>query len=723
MANVIRKYIKIAKSVLKENQSGAYTKPSSALYPHQWNWDSGFIAIGYSHYDTGRAMNELKSLFGAQWKNGMLPQIVFNRDSLGNYFPEPDFWQTERSPNAPDDCLTSGITMPPIHAAAALKIYENARDNQAVLPFLRWIYPRLMSMHRYLYTERNPDGNGLIYIRHPWESGMDNSPSWDKVLRKIDLSIVRLPAYNRRDTEKGVDPEMRPTKKYYDYFVYLIELFKKQNYNEKAIADECPFLVYDPLFNAILCASNEALVRISDILGEPYAEIRDWYEQTSRSLREKLYNPDHKIFDAVDIRDGTLLNLETASGFIPLFGGAASREQALQIYEYLNSKSFCALHQGNCFTIPSYDTQKEEFKRENYWRGPVWININWMLLQGLKRYGFIQKADSLARDILQLPIRFGFYEYYDSFDGRGYGSQKFSWTASLFIDTAYETYIKTGEKPITRRARNILFNTILLNQAGVSVQPVDERISQKMIRAVQTLKVKFYTPQGTVDYHALKASPEYDTYKAIAAKLREFDPGLLKDEDEKLAFWINLYNTIVVDGIIATGIQKSVKEIVGFFSRIKYRIGTYDFSPDDIEHGILRSNRRISNRPWKQFSTFDARKHFSMKKLDPRIHFALVCGSRSCAPITHYTSEGIHDELDLAAKNFINSSEVILIPEENRVFISSIFKWYHTDFGGSSGVLAFIQHYITDRDKQLFLENKGTDIRIDYLFYDWNLNR
>jgi hypothetical protein len=723
MQDTIKKNIKIAQSILNKNWTGSYTIPSSSLYPHQWNWDSGFIAIGYSHFDTDRAMKELKSLFSAQWKNGMLPQIVFNKKRLGSYFPEPDFWQTEISPHIPDKFLTSGITMPPIHSVAVLKVYENAYDKEKGRAFLKWIYPRLLSFHRYLYAERNFNGDGLVYIRHPWESGMDNSPSWDMILERIDLTKATIPVYQRLDTSSGVSSDMRPTKKYYDYFVYLLEMFKKAKYDENEIRKDCPFLICGPLFNAILCASNEALIKISDILKEPFHEIEQWYELTARSVRERLYHKAHGIFDAFDIRQGKLLELETASGFMPLFGGAASSEQAGRIYEYLDSKSFCSIHQGNCFTVPSYDTQKEDFKRENYWRGPVWININWMLVQGLRRYGFIQKADSLAHDILELPLRFGFYEYYDSINGRGYGSKNFSWTASLFIDVAYETYIKAEEGGRLNMNKKILLRESLLNKTGEPSEISGINISQEMLKTIRELKANYYTTEGTVDYRSLKNSDEYMDYKKITANLRDFNLALLKDEKEKLSFWINLYNTIVVDGIIASNIDESVREAVGFFSKIKYIIGGYRFSPDDIEHGILRANNRKPSRPWRRFGPLNPKRKFALKKLDPRIHFALVCGSRSCAPIKYYTPEGIEEELEIATENFVNSSEVIVIPEERRILISQIFKWYKVDFGGISGILDFIKKYILDDDKKTFLEKTGKNIKIDYLYYDWNLNK
>ncbi|UCE71240.1 MAG: DUF547 domain-containing protein, partial [Nitrospiraceae bacterium] len=346
----------------------------------------------------------------------------------------------------------------------------------------------------------------------------------------------------------------------------------------------------------------------------------------------------------------------------------------------------------------------------------------WMLVQGLRRYGFRQKADSLARDILELPMRFGFYEYFDSFDGRGYGSRDFSWTASLFIDIAYENYLKAGEKPFAGRIQKTLYRARVLNSTDQKTDVPPEKISQEMLSAIRELRLHFYTTEGRVDYDEMKQSDEYRRYKSMAASLRDFDLTLLKIEEEKKAFWINLYNTIVVDAVIASGIRESVQEVLGFFANMKYDIGGVLFSPDDIEHGILRANKMKPSRLWRQFGVMNPKKAYALQSLDARIHFALVCGSRSCAPIKYYSPETVDNELALAAKNFINSSEFIVIHEEKRMLISSIFKWYMSDFAGAAGVIDFIKKYIVDDDKREFLESVA-DIKVDYLYYDWNLNK
>src|SRR5215210_1127595 len=118
-----------ARAVLDFNWTGEYTMPGPRLYPHQWSWDSAFIAIGYCRYDQDRATRELGHLFDAQWKNGLLPQLVFN-PHFTNYFPGPNFWHAKESPDAPEHHETSGVVQPPLHATAALYIYRHAEDER-----------------------------------------------------------------------------------------------------------------------------------------------------------------------------------------------------------------------------------------------------------------------------------------------------------------------------------------------------------------------------------------------------------------------------------------------------------------------------------------------------------------------------------------------------------------------------------------------------------------
>ena len=257
-----------ARAVLDANWLGASTLPSRTLYPHQWNWDSAFIAMGRSWSDEPRAQQELRSLFRAQWADGRVPHIVFN-PSVGEdaYFPGPAFWQSSRrSAQAPRDVETSGITQPPVHARAALEMHRHATDVEASTAFLRWLYPRLVAEHDYLDGRRRPGGSSLPVFMHPWESGLDNSPAWDRDLADMVIPPGSIPPYVRHDLDHAT-PEDRPTNEAYDRFVFLAARYRDAGYDDDRLLDQVPFLVAGPLFNAIHLWSTHALAEIAEIVG------------------------------------------------------------------------------------------------------------------------------------------------------------------------------------------------------------------------------------------------------------------------------------------------------------------------------------------------------------------------------------------------------------------------------------------------------------------------
>lgn len=423
-----------AKDVLEGNWLGHATKPAPNLYPHQWSWDSAFIAIGYSHFNQSRAEKELRSLFEGQWQNGLVPHIVFNPKAK-DYSPGPEFWQTRRSPYAGRKPLTSGIIQPPVHATAVLHIYEYGKKKRA-LRFLKEIFPKLKAWHEYLYRDRNPDGDGLLYIRHPWESGQDNSPIWDQALKRITIKPDDIPLYKRVDTEI-VGNEDRPSNAEYDRYAYLVKVGYDNNYNEERIRKDCPFLIKDVLLNTIAVKANRDLAEIALILDKDPTPFIKWADLTARSLNTKLWNEESSIYFDFDMTTNSIIESHVAAGFTPLFAGVPSRERAIKICDRLNSNSFCRLDRV-CLAVPSYDKEKPGFSPNRYWRGPIWINVNWMLYRGLKHYALHDYAERVKKSMLKLPEECGIYEYYDPDTGRGHGADHFSWTAALLLDLLYE---------------------------------------------------------------------------------------------------------------------------------------------------------------------------------------------------------------------------------------------------------------------------------------------
>ena len=164
-----------AEEVLRQNDMGGWTRAAPGLYPHQWSWDSAFIAIGLAHLDVRRAARELRTLFAHQWKTGKVSHIVFNPEAPPHsYYPGAEHWAcAAASPDAPPaPPYTSCLTQPPVHAIAASRIWEAAgRESEDALSytrdFLHEIYPRLLAWHRYLLTYRDPEQSGLVSIYHP----------------------------------------------------------------------------------------------------------------------------------------------------------------------------------------------------------------------------------------------------------------------------------------------------------------------------------------------------------------------------------------------------------------------------------------------------------------------------------------------------------------------------------------------------------------------------
>ncbi len=428
--------IEDAEGVLDRNWTGGSTIPSRSLYPHQWSWDAAFIAIGRSWYDQQRAEQELESLFAAQWANGMLPHIVFNPAvPPGAYFPGPEFWDSDRAAGHRKGPATSGITQPPLHALAAREVHRRAQDPVRAHAFLERIYPKLVAQHDYLARWRDPAGHGLAVIVHPWESGMDNAPIWDDDLR-LSVPPGGVPPYRRRDLVHA-DPGDRPTKAAYDRFVYLVVTYRDNGYDDSRLLASSPFLVEDPLFNAIWCASAHALADIAEILGRDPAPHRQRAGRISVGMRQHLWDDRTRRFHARDIRTGGLLRKSMITSLMPLLDPMLPAAYVEAIVADLGSPHFRPAEPG-AFLVPSHDLVSPEFDRRRYWRGPVWINTDWLLWRGLDQHAAAAGAAGIAAEIagsmVRLVRRSGWREYFDPFTGAGYGSADFSWSAALIVD-------------------------------------------------------------------------------------------------------------------------------------------------------------------------------------------------------------------------------------------------------------------------------------------------
>jgi len=269
------------------------------------------------------------------------------------------------------------------------------------------------------------------------------------------------------------------------------------------------------------------------------------------------------------------------------------------------------------------------------------------------------------------------------------------------------------------------WSRLTLNEERISQGVTKEPIDVALTLAMADLKARFIdVDRGTVRYGSIRGSEEFEHYRELASRLRSFDLESLVNRDQRLSFWINIYNTLVIHGVVELGLERSVREVSRFFDRVEYEIGGHRFSLNDIEHGILRGNQRPPYKLLRPFRGRDPRWEFAVRPMDPRIHFALVCGARSCPPIGFYEADQIDFQLDLAAASFINSPQVQVFPEERAISISMIFKWYKGDFGGTDGALVeTVLKFLDEGEKKDFLKHHRERVRIRYQPYDWRLNK
>ena len=219
---------------------------------------------------------------------------------------------------------------PPVHATAVWQIYRNAADTDQAEAFLRELMPALAAWHGYLYRERTRDGEGLVEIWHPWESGSDNSPLWDEALARIAPPQDEIPEYQRVDTEV-VDSSQRPTNAEYDRYAYLVKCYRERAYDQARIRAECPFAIQDVLFNAILAQAGDDLASIARVVGDDPEPFERTAATTRSSLDAKLWNEQAGMYLDYDLRAEAHVAARTWGGLAPLYCGVSPEQRALQV--------------------------------------------------------------------------------------------------------------------------------------------------------------------------------------------------------------------------------------------------------------------------------------------------------------------------------------------------------------------------------------------------------
>jgi neutral trehalase len=407
-----------ARAILVSNDRGGYTVPTHGLYPFQWNWDSAFVALGFATFDRPRAWAEIETLVSAQWDDGMIPHIIFHQADDG-YFPGPEVWGTGRTPP------TSGITQPPVLATILRELWE-AEGADPACPRMQRLYRACLASHRWFHTFRDPLKNGLVMVTHNWETGRDNSSEWDDALARIDTSGVA--PYQRRDTGH-VDAAMRPAQEEYDRYVAILQFGRASGWNHRTIADEGPFRMVDVGMSLMLLRANRDLLALAEAQGDTAAaaELRARIALSEAGI-EWLWNDEAGAFCSRDVATGDSSGLVTNASFLAFYAGVGSESQRARLIAALER-----LARSARYLLPSLEAGSRAYDHRRYWRGPVWLVMNYMAARGLAEQGEAQWAERIAEDSARLIEKSGFYESFSPATGEGSGGAGFSWTAAMWL--------------------------------------------------------------------------------------------------------------------------------------------------------------------------------------------------------------------------------------------------------------------------------------------------
>jgi len=425
-----------AQQVIKANDHGHYVAPAEGLYSHQWLWDSCFTAIGLRHLNVDRAQLEIMSLFRGQWANGMVPHMIFMPDGIRHR--DWGIWKSELNPNAPDDVSTSGITQPPLLAEAIVKIGEKL-DLPERRSWYKQTYPNLLKYHQWLYKDRDPHCEGLVLLIHPWETGLDNTPPWMNELHRHllpwwirtlqSVKLEGLAGFLRTDT-KFVAQAQRLSNVEAMMLYSIQRRLRRKHYDIDAILNHSLFTIEDLTFNSILIRANDHLLAIAKSIRAEVPEDLLTHISRGRKALEALWDPYTGQYYSRNFISHHLIKEPSVATLMPLYAGSVSQERADKLVSLLeNDKIF-----GPAFPIPSVPLNSAYFDPKRYWQGPTWVNMNWMIVDGLERYGFTDHAAALRESTLEMVSEKGISEYYNPLTGDPLGAKNFTWTAALVID-------------------------------------------------------------------------------------------------------------------------------------------------------------------------------------------------------------------------------------------------------------------------------------------------
>ncbi len=353
----------------------SYTRPSPARYPWQWYWDSCFAAIVWRRFNPARSRAELETLLRASRPDGFVGHVVFweGRVSL---------WRSLYYNVASRSAPMTGTIQPPLLAWAWRIAVGDPSDE-----------PRIAGHHEWLRANRDLDGDGLLWLVQPDESGLDSSPKYD-------------PEWGwRAHARLG--------------FPLLVARNRRFGWDARRIRDAGGPVLCEVVTNVLW-----GLARLA--AGE---------QSITPALVDRLWDERRGMFLDEAQPGGLRPDVETWAALAPLALPDLPEAIGRRLVDehLLDPKRFWlpVPPPSVAATEPSFEPGRGPGWKRRYWRGPTWVNAAWMLWIGMLRLGYEEEARHMADVLAATVMREGLREYYDPRDGAGLGATDFAWTSLI----------------------------------------------------------------------------------------------------------------------------------------------------------------------------------------------------------------------------------------------------------------------------------------------------
>ncbi len=386
-------------------QRFTYVMPSIGRYEWQWFWDSCFHAIALSTMDVELAKTELATLMIPQRENGFVGHMTY-WGRWGTFAAalagqsRPKEWRKRNS----------GMIQPPVLAQALLRVWEESDDYD----YLRTMLPRVRRYYEWLDRERDGNSDGLIGVISPYECGLDNSPAYDAELRLNHPNRRALLIKN--------------------WLLDWHNVFRGRGHDFTHLRRLDKFTMIDPFMNAVYADGWDAISMMHDALGEHDLSrtANNHRQRTKEALNDHCW----------DEADGRWIYLRGArripeftlaiGAIFPLIIGTQDGSKVNDVVQrhLMNDSEF-----WTPYPVPSVAASESTFDPEGestIWRGPVCLNLNWLLARGLRKHGLDEVASEIEAKSIEMSSR-DFREFYSPLCGRGMRGTDFGW-ATVAVD-------------------------------------------------------------------------------------------------------------------------------------------------------------------------------------------------------------------------------------------------------------------------------------------------